>query len=295
MDIAKRQNEKDSLELLAAQRFVYSIAKKFRNPRIWFSLILTAIAPIIIILFPTLKIHLGIIGGVWAIIAYLLSLDETKKVKIAATIQEEFDTHVFALDWNEILVGHKVSHEIIHNYSLKYKDKSEFQNWYGDLKGINNTLSILICQRSNLVWDWRLRRTFARVIIVFLSIFLIAGIIISTTNHLALDTYLLSILLPSASAYILGVKEIIDNFNCASSKESLEKKIYGIWEKCIENSTIPGKSEMRQIQDRIYLLRTNTALIPDYWYNKYKSDYETSMQGTIDKYKKQALNFHISQ
>ena len=79
-----------------------------------------------------------------------------------------------------------------------------------------------------------------------------------------------------------------------TAKEALEKKINSIWEKSMTSLVVPTKSELRQVQDKIYQLRTNTALIPEWWYNKLKGDFEKSMQSTIDRYRNEARNKNIT-
>lgn len=292
--INRNQNTNHCIELLAAQRIIYRNAKKFRTIRIIGSFGLAIIAPIIILLFPDLKIALGIFGGTWTIVAFLLSTNESNKVKEAATIQEEFDSQTFELEWNNIQCGSKASNEIIHSSAIKYTDKADLKDWYGDLVGIKNNLSVLICQRSNLVWDWRLRKQFAWTIIIAILILFSLGLGIALYNKLTLQTYLISILLPSASAFLLGIKEVKEHFDSAKSKEALEKKINSIWEKSMTSLVVPTKSELRQVQDKIYQLRTNTALIPEWWYNKLKGDFEKSMQSTIDRYRNEARNKNIT-
>jgi len=291
--INKIQNTNHCIDLLAAQRIRYSEAKKYRTIRIAGSFGLTIIAPLVILLLPELKITLGIVGGIWTIVAFLLSARESNMVKEAATIQEEFDTQTFDLEWNNIQSGAKVSNEIIHSSASKYTDKTDLHDWYGDLEGINNNLSILICQRSNLVWDWRLRKQFAWTITIALLLLFGLGLRISLYLKLSLQTYLIGILLPATSAFILGVKEVKEHFDSAKSKEGLEKKINSIWENSMTTLVSPTKSELRQVQDKIYHLRTNTALIPDWCYSKLKGEFEKNMQNTIDRYRNEARNKNI--
>lgn len=289
MSISNRQNEKKSIDFLAAQRIIYLEAKKLRTIRIIGSFGLTIVAPFIMLFFPLMKSLLGIIGGIWTVIAFILSSKENTKVKEAATIQEEFDTYVFELDWNNIQCGHKISNEIIHAKSEKYKEKYKLKDWYGKIGGIDRRLSIIICQRSNLVWDWRLRKQFAWVIIISLLGLLGIGITIALYNCFSLMDYLVSIIIPSASALILGIKEIKEHFESANSKEALEKKINSIWENTILSEFAPSEIELRQIQDKIFQLRLNNALIPEWWFNRLRKEYEFSMQKTINRYITEAI------
>jgi len=175
LDITSRQNSQESIDLLIAQRYYYSRAKKFRNPRLYISIILAASSPLIVHKWPEYIFMLGIIGGLWTIVAYFIKICfENSNVIRAATIQEEFDTSLYKLPWNRILVGKKVTPEEINLAKRKFKENvSLLKDWYGNLLGVPYPFDIILCQRSNLVWDWRLKKSYSFFIFAGIAIYFI--------------------------------------------------------------------------------------------------------------------------
>jgi len=61
MDISKKQNSEDSLKRLAAQRYLYSKAKKIRNYKLALACFLVLLSPIIILFYSISATVLGVI------------------------------------------------------------------------------------------------------------------------------------------------------------------------------------------------------------------------------------------
>ncbi|MFA6393864.1 MAG: S-4TM family putative pore-forming effector [Patescibacteria group bacterium] len=284
-NIKIQQNLPQNLKLLTAQRQLYSEAKKIRNIRILGTTLLTIISPLIFFFTTKLIIPLAIIGCLWSIFAFVIKSIENDKKKSAALIQEEFDTSVYNLPWNFILAKESCWPEKITSAERRYKaDRKCLENWYGDLKDLTYPLDILFCQRSNLVWDSRQRRSFALAIVVLLILIFSAGIALYWHSNKTISEYFLGILIPSLSAYFQGIDEIMGNFKDAFEKEGLEKRLEKLFRE-IKNSTSRAeynKSELRQIQDIIFKLRENSPLIPDWWYKLFRNKYQLDMQATID-------------
>lgn len=292
MSITIIQNNKENIRLIAAQRYLYSKAKKLRIIRVAGSLFLALImAPLTIIFFPDFNVGLGILSSIWLVVMFLLNHFESRTTKTAATIQEQFDTTVFGLDWNKFLAGNKVSPEIIVNARGKYKaDMSTLNNWYGDLNEIPKTMGILLCQRSNLVWDWRLRRYFGWKIIICLLFLIGLDFTIAYYTKITTKDFILGLFLPSLSAIIIGVHETKEHFEIANGKEKLEGQLTSLLDLIIEEQQTVGIKELRQIQDKIYELRKKVALIPDWWYNMLKGEFENDMQNSLNIYKEKIKN-----
>jgi drug/metabolite transporter superfamily protein YnfA len=290
MKIAEEQNSEENIKRLAGQRNLYSKAKKIRYFKHIGALILIIFSPILVLCLPNSTKILGIIGGIFIILSFLFNFLELKMIKTAANIQEQFDTNLFEIIWNEILCKNKVPTEIITKESREFKgDRKKLLNWYGNIGEIPYPFNVLVCQRSSLVWDWRLRRKFAFWLIIGLSTLIILGISIGIIKKLTLSGYLIGILIPSLSALIFGIKEIYENYVIANDKEELMRIINSK----IEKETI-SQTELRQIQDYIYNLRIKQALIPDWFYEKYRTDYEHDLMSSnnefIDKFRNNKLS-----
>jgi len=160
---------------------------------------LAAAAPLIYYLIPNSRATLAVIGGVWLVVSRaILEGIEAKKVKQAATIQEQFDVDLFNLPWNQVLVGDRVSPELVSSAAASFKgDREKLKGWYADTGNIPYPLGVLLCQRANLVWDWRLRRQYAWIVSI-LTVFLFSlGIVLAIVTNLTLLDYLLALLIPS--------------------------------------------------------------------------------------------------
>lgn len=273
MDCLNQQNLERYINLLCSQRYFYSQAKKNRNLKLFFSSILVFIAPIVILLFDSSASIFGTIGGIGVVFSFIIDFIEKNHVRTAANIQEQFDTELFGIGWNRILCGIKIPIEIILNGGRKYKgEKTNLKNWYGNLEGINYPYNILVCQRSNLIWDWRLRRKFAFVLISLLVLIIGLGVTICIIKELKLANYLFGIFIPSIPAFVFIIREIYEHFTISKDKIELMQVIDSLIEK-----NVICNSELRQIQDRIYTLRLKQALVPDWFYEKYRTDYEMNL------------------
>jgi len=100
-EIILKQNEPEFIELLKAQRAVYS--QNSRLPTLKkVEILISIILPYIILLIPTLESFLSI-GGIILIVLYYATKWKIKnKNEVAAKIQEQFDTKVYGINWSEI-------------------------------------------------------------------------------------------------------------------------------------------------------------------------------------------------
>ena len=231
MRIFEHQNTPAKLKLLAAQRHFYTQAKQLQCWRVLGTIGLAAIAPLISYILPDSRMILAIIGGVWFLVSRLILEDiEAKKIKQAATVQEQFDVELFGLPWNKVLVDDKVSPELINYAAADFKgDTEKLKDWYADTGNIPYPLDVLLCQRSNLVWDWRLRRHYALIVSILTALLFGLGIVLAILTNLTLLDYLLALLIPSFTALFNGVKVAKAHFKIAEEKERIEKKVSALF------------------------------------------------------------------
>lgn len=290
MKISKLQNVPNSLNLLAAQRYLYTQAKNIQRWRVLGTVGLAGAAPFVLILFPNSKIIMAIIGGVWLLVSrVILENFEAKKIKQAANVQEQFDVSLFKLPWNHVLVGAKLSPELISSAEKAFSGNKEMlKNWYADTDGLPYPLDVLLCQRSNLVWDWRLRRHYAWIISLLTIILFSFGIAFAVVTNQTLLNYLLALFLPSLSALLKGIEVSKNHFEIASEKEKTEKQISAVWETGLNNPNSVSQEHCRDIQDFVYILRSKGPLVPDQWYNWLQKSYQVDMEAAVAKLKYEA-------
>src|SRR2546421_11857093 len=101
--IAQDQNSPRQLERLAAQRYMYSTAKRFLIAQLFLDLLSPIVLAIIIAFFPSF----GVVGAFIAVLIvvidiYLESLQSAKK-RDAAGVQELFDCELFGFKVRDLI------------------------------------------------------------------------------------------------------------------------------------------------------------------------------------------------
>lgn len=280
--ISSNQNSEHHITQLIAQRFFYSKAKKIRNIRIIISILFALLTPVIIYIWPETITIIGIIAGLWVLASYFLNkLFENVNINKAAIIQEEFDIDLFKLPWNDVLVGNKISPEEISYAQKQFKgDVSKLRNWYKGISEFPYPIDVLLCQRSNLVWDWRLKRTYSIVIFFILIIYFVFTLIFSSILNLELAEYLLGLLIPALSGYFMGIEEAVEHRKGSSKSKKLEETI----NKLSDNLELLNIEKLRQIQDCIFNFRKG-PLVLDWFYFFHRNTYEENMISALDSFK----------
>jgi hypothetical protein len=284
--IATDQNSQHNIDYLIAQKFFYSRAKKVRNIRIIISTALALFSPILIYICPKLIIKVGVVGGLCCLLTYSLKkLIEDNDIEKASKIQEEFDVDLFKIPWNNVLVGDKISHEEISYAKRKFKGNLfKFKNWYKGISEFPYPLDVLLCQRSNLVWDWRLKKVFSIVIFFVLISYFVLTIVWSFMIDLKLIEYILGLFVPALSGYLIAIDEGIEHYKASVKREELEMKINKLLDLVLKDWRLLGIDKLRQIQDCIFRFR-NGPLVPDWFYWIYRDSYEENMKSALDNFK----------
>lgn len=290
MSITESQNSPSSLQLLAAQRYLYTQAKHLQRWRVIGTIGLTAIAPLTYYLIPNSRAVLAGIGGAWLLVSRaVLEGIEAKKIKQAATIQEQFDVNLFKLPWNHVLVGDRLSHELVSSANRSFAgDREKLKGWYADTGKVPYPLNVVLCQRASLVWDWRLRRHFAWGISLLVTFIFGLGLLLAVLTNLTLLDYLLALLIPSLAALLNGVEVTRAHLRVATDKETIEKEIAALWKAGLKDPASVSIEQCRSIQDCIYVLRSKGPLVPDQWYSWLRSKYQIDMESAVAELKSQA-------
>lgn len=285
MTIDELQNSDANLKLLAAQRQLYLQAKRIQHLREAGTVGLAAIAPLIYYLIPSSRSTLAIIGASWLLVSRLLleSL-EKGKVKQAATIQEQFDIGLFRLPWNHVLVGSRISPELINSAASSDKgDKQKLRDWYPNTENIPYPANVLLCQRASLVWDWRLRRVYAWGVIFLTILIFLCGVMVAVATNSTLLSYLLALLFPSLAALLSGIEIAKTQFSIAEEKFELEKVVSTAWNNGLKDPGTVSLDLCRDIQDSIYGLRNKRHLVPEKLYTWLQDKYEIDMRSAVEE------------
>lgn len=275
--IAARQNAVWSIQLLAAQRQFYSDAKRWRRLRAWSVTAVAVIGVGATLLAPDLLKILGPVGTVLGVAQWVASVIEKQRTKMAANIQEQFDTSVYLLNWNPVL-GAKADAEDVVAAASRFKgDRAKLADWYSIPDGVPRPLDVLLCQRSNLRWDAVLRRAYANTILVGLVVLFLVIVAAGLAQGLSLREFGLA-LLPSVGAFLLGAETVRSHRQHSSAQLDLKRKLEAAWDKARANPRSVREQELRAIQDGIYQLRAVAPPVPDGFYWRRRDQFEREMR-----------------
>ena len=200
----------------------------------------------------------------------------------SCTIQEQFDTYVFDIPWNQAL-GSKVDAERIHELSDNFRQNYEIADWYPDAPAVR-PLDVMICQRANVSYDIRLRTRWRWVAITFLTGWIVSGFCIGAVTSMTVSALLVTWFCPSCAAILLGY-EIIHSQNRAlrdrtSILPGIDRAIE-FFKQDSTNARSPAAVLMcRTFQDAIYDARKHSNRVPGWFYRLRRTANESIMRTT---------------
>lgn len=277
------QNKESFIRLLRAQRTAYSNAKKYQI--IDLISILIAISPTILLLinYDSQKVTtiIAVIGVVWTLISIFIQSFMEKQTKIGATIQDQFDTSLFKLEPNKILVGNNIEISKLLELSNKYT-KDDLNDWYSINipPQIDNDASVLLAYKCNAIYGKAQRKKYIRFIQI--AIFLYYGGMIFLALYKNTGLFDLAILLaPSIPALVFGTYTIKAQNGIIDTYEKINNTVGEMYEQYKLNSINPSKIELRQIQDLFYTQRLISNKVPDWFYRLFKTKTEELVNESI--------------
>jgi hypothetical protein len=280
--IPQLQNEPRQVDLLLAQRRLYSKAKVFFALRTTLALVLAVVGPIISGIAPRLGPYVGAVALTCLVINLIFEGFESKSKANAATIQELFDTSLFELPWNQFATGKRPDEETI-AMALNGTSKDDFKDlrdWYAiEVGKVDLKLATLLCQRINVWWDSDLRRLYVRLLLILLGTLVLVALFLGLLGDFTVSKLLVGFifpLLPLAEVLIAQIKQNCEAANVTSElKENLDAEI----EKWMRREQIQDSSATaRIIQDQIWRHRSKCPMIFDWVHRLYKPRHENLMQ-----------------
>lgn len=282
-DITTRQNNPNLIELLKAQRIAYSQCKKFHFFD-FVSAIIAILFPLLTLKYPEYQNAINAFGVLWTTSYLLTEVYRKNKTTQGAIIQEQFDTELYNLNWNEVLCKDKANIDTIQELASDYS-KNDLLNWYSTK--IDSTLpkeiSTLLCQRINFSWEISQRQKFVKFLSVIAILYYGIYIVIGFKNNVGFFD-LLVMLSPSISFLVYSVLNVISLRSHVKSKNETLKFIDKELETYKQNNaSLPTTETLRQIQDVVFTERTVPEKVPDWFYRLNKSKNENFIDNIIIK------------
>lgn len=284
MSIVQKQEQPENIELLAAQRNLYSRAKNIIGFQMFLSVPVAICAAITTIAKPQLKGYIALWGILVVVFDLFVFTPWVKKLRDnAARVQELFDTKVMGLEWNEISVGKRPEPELIHEeaqkHGLKHEEVANLRKWYPVvIDEVPEIFGIIISQRSNVWWDCKMRRKyslFIRILLVCIALGLIGYALYERKD---LFEFLAYIVAPLASTYVFGYRQMLEHGDAAERLDKLRELAEKIWSEAKSGKDATSlKQKCRTLQDQIFEHRKKNPPIFDFLFKWFRDGNEALM------------------
>lgn len=275
-EILDHQNRAERLDLLRAQRAYYQRAKRLQT----LFLICALILPWAASFWGPDDQQVRPMLALLSVVVLLLDIGVATRlqrdwVKTAARIQEQFDTEVFGLPWNQFVVGSKVDPESVRSVTRQPITPAQLKalaGWYERCVGsVPLPLGRLVCQRTNITYDMRVRKGYAwgclTVAVVLFLVCLIHGI----HEGLTLSDQLLKVVIPFVPLAAFVLREHRKQSDAVETLTTLKAEVEKLWAKALkEPASTELQQDSRNLQDAIYRNRTANPLVYDwvYWLSR---------------------------
>lgn len=272
--IRSRQNEEHSIEMLAAQRKLYSDAKTAN----WISTALSVWIPFglsILLAFVPQDSPLESISYIVSIAGMIASFVVDgyikKRKELAASIQQKFDIYVYQMPWNERIFGRdkNLNHAIAeHSKSImsNENEKKALYDWYAPVvngKPINE--GILACQRENQWWDVgiRMRYRSACCIVIIVMTVIVFGMGLVRNEEAVKLLWRFAFIVPMLQWLIDAIKQLNEDIDSLNETDEM-----------INEGTLKSMDDLQDIQAKIYEHRKGCFAIPNFFYDFFKDNDE---------------------
>lgn len=267
------QNRPERLELLRAQRLFYARAKLYQSLFTVLAILLPAVGVIFATNLPEIRPFLGL-GSILVLLLEvgIISRYQKDDCKRGARIQEEFDTEVLKLEWNQLVAGKRVDAEEVRAIAMgpiPEGERERLVDWYEPvISRLPLELGRLVCQRTNLAYDMRVRKQYAGILI-WASVLLFAGLaLVGLWQGLTWRDLILTMgvpVLPLAAYVLREHRKQHDTIETLTTLKSEQEKM---WDKALAGASPSELTVMsRALQDAIYRHRVSNPLVFDWLYN----------------------------
>jgi hypothetical protein len=283
--ICTDQNAERQLDRLAAQRALYSKAKRTFA---WHAVLSTIAAfglSLGALFCSGLKPYAVLWGVALAILDILWLTPRQKKLREeAATIQESFDCAVLGLPWQPLKVGKPVDQETVVEHAAVYRRREpsfdSLRDWYpAAVCHMPLFLARVVCQRVNAWWDARQRRRYAFCLIAAVIVLLLAVFAVGLIRHMELADLLLTAVGPLSAGIVLALRQYKENAEAAARLEKLKDHARDLWARAgagAPESELAAAS--RVLQDELFDNRKRNVPVFDWIYWLLRFGHEVQMQ-----------------
>lgn len=269
-----RQNSPEGLRYLCAYSSVYSKAKLVLGIQTILTIPVALGWSIALIFCPDLKPYMIVTSfSVTLLDSLLLDRMQSRLKEEAARIQEMFDCFLFEIPWRTLQVGKTVGLERLieeeSNYRKRHTNIDHLRDWFAsNLNTIPLVFARLICQRTNLQWDKKLRSRYVTTLIVLLILCALVVFLISIERDLSVPMFFSTVLAVLSPVFIWGIREVTRHRESIRKLKELKDYVEIAWRDALEKELTPEQLEDKssEIQTELYRLRSHNPLIFNWIY-----------------------------
>lgn len=298
--IAAEQNKPERIELLRAQRLFYGRAKFYQNSFALCALLLPVAGVIFGGIYPAIGPFLGL-GSILVlllevgVISYMQSQDSRRGAKL----QEQFDTEVLKLDWNRWVAGSKVDAEDIRAITsrpLLEAERKRLLDWYEpDVSSLPLEVGRLICQRTNVTYDMRIRKRYSGILLGSVTVLVILLTAAGLLQGLTANDLILVLYLPALPIVAFVLREHGKQKNTIETLVTLKSEVDQLWEKALSGVSFDVLTAgSRALQDSIFRHRANNPLMFDWLYDCLRIENEDITHHATEKLVAEAQQYLTS-
>ena len=284
--IATKQNEKNTIEYLAAGRKLYSRAKVLRGIKFFISVFLIVILALAQLKFQEIEevsYALVIISVVALIAEPIIDWRISVYKEQGAKMQQCFDNDLFGFSWNESVCGKRPTEDKVYDCCKGKQVNKRLYDWYVGIDAeLDEDLAILLCQNQNGSYDRHLRERYT-IMCLICAVLLVAGVIWTALKK---DVTLFNILVygvvPSTPIINWFISIFTSYFNDKEDLDHLDDAIYRELNR-VEASQPIRKYVLERIQNLMFMHRKVAYLIPDIFYKRLRRDSENRAKALVER------------
>jgi hypothetical protein len=277
--IDQRQNSVRALQLLIAQRRLYTRAKRWQGVR-WGGLLVLGIgAPFLSLIAPTFAVAAGAVTGLWLFAGRtVLTWLETRTMVKAACVQEELDHYLFAMPRTITRYERPTPEDVdllVHSDDVRsVANREKLTDWYPIDAASPGAVTIAIAQRANASYTNRLIRTtvgvWAAITVIWMAVLILWG----SLSNITLSDFLLGALFPVLPAFLDVAEYVVNTWKAARDRADLATTIEG---RLAASPTSIDGQDLLVWQERLFDLRRTTPQVPNWLYRATRNRNEHAM------------------
>lgn len=282
--IPTAQNAEPQLRFLRAQRELYARAKRVLIIQLVLTIGVPLIGAVSTLMLPELKAFVAFLALSIAMLdVAVLDRFQKRLLLAAARVQEQFDCAVLELPWNQFTAGHPLGPEAIHEAASGYArrhDDSSLIDWYPVVVGnVPLHLARVICQRTNLWYDSRVRRHYGAILLGFALGLLAVLIGVGILGGLTLTTFVLVVVAPASPFLSWAIREYHRQRDVADGLDKVRNEAESLWDRAKSGACGPDgcATQSREFQNAIFARRSTSAPIFGWIYWMLRQRHEDQM------------------